>query len=235
MHRTPLSYIISICLFAIFSSSALAQTALEANADSVVVTADEWMLRAALCEREVYAAEDPAQANDALLAKAECCREAGEYREAIEALGRVRMYLLSAEERTDILKKKAELEYLSGGYDAAISYLGEAGIKVDVPEVKHKSDWAGMFLTFIVPAGYAYAGAPFGEAAVGTALNAASVVWTVTQIMSGCYVSGILGGAIALSSTFFGAQERVGTLIEQHNAAAETAAKRDAINKALDK
>lgn len=65
---------------------------------------------------------------------------------------------------------------------------------------------------------------------ISTALNAASIAWTVTQIASGCYVSGILGGAIMLSSTYLGAQQRTLQLCEEKNRKALDDAKRSLLS-----
>lgn len=143
------------------------------------------------------------------------------------------MYLLSPEERRELTLQKALCTYLSKDYDASLSYLAEAGVKASPESPRRKNEYLAMALTFLVPAGYAYAEAPWTEAVLSTALNAGSVAWTVTQLAGGLYLAGGLGGAIALSYTFLGAQERVATLVENYNSFEVVAAKREAAYMAL--
>ncbi len=185
---------------------------------AVEVQLDSLFFEAVLCERESFEARFPLQKADALKRKSELCLKAGKPGAALEALERVPMFALSPEERHDVTLKKASCAYLSEDCDAALSYLAEAGVETPALTTPHKSEALGMALGFIVPAGYAYAGATFGETLLSTLLNAASLTWTVTQIGAGLYLTGGLGGAIALSSTFLGAQKHISTLIQTYNA-----------------
>lgn len=176
---------------------------------------------------------DPRIVNASLTARADLLKRAGDYEEALSLLSQVRMYLLSPEQRRELTLQKALCAYLSKDYDASLSYISEAGLKLSPDSPKCKNEYLGVAMTFLVPAGYAYAGAPWSEAVLSTALNAGSIAWAVTQLSAGLYVAGGLGGAIALSYTFFGAQERVATLIENYNSSAIVAAKREAAYMAL--
>lgn len=171
--------------------------------------------------------------NGSLIARADLLKRAGDYEDALSLLSQVRMYLLSPEQRRELTLQKALCAYLSKDYDASLSYISEAGLKLSPDSPKHKNEYIGMALTFLVPMGYAYAEAPWTEAVLSTALNAGSIAWAVTQLSAGLYVAGGLGGAIALSYTFLGAQERVATLIENYNSSAVVAAKREAAYMAL--
>lgn len=171
--------------------------------------------------------------NASLVSRADLLKRAGDYSEALSLLSQVRMYLLSPEERYEITVQKALCSYLSKDYDASLSYLAEAGSKSSTASPKRKNEYLAMALTFLVPAGYAYAEAPWTEALLSTALNAGSIAWTVTQLAGGLYLSGGLGGAIALSYTVLGAQERVATLVENYNSSVVVAAKREAAYIAL--
>lgn len=171
---------------------------------------------------------DPRVVNASLTTRADLLKRAGDYSEALSLLSQVRMYLLSPEQRRELTVQKALCAYLSKAYDASLSYISEVGLKLSPDSPKRKNEYIGMALTFLVPAGYAYAGAPWPEAVLSTALNAGSIAWAVTQLSSGLYVAGGLGGAIALSYTFLGAQERVATLIENYNSSVVVAAKREA-------
>ena len=211
--------LISTFLFAAFNASA---------AQAV----DSLLFEAAKRERIVFEARNPIEVNDALLQKAEFYKQAGLYKEALQTLERVRVYLVPADSRADLTVQKSLLAFLAGDYDASLSYLEELGVHTEYVEPKLKKDWIGMALTFLVPAGYFYAGAP-GEGAVSTALNAASVAWIVVNLNAGLPVTALLGGALALSYTFLGSQERVAELIAIHNSSKISAAKRDAAAEAL--
>lgn len=165
--------------------------------------------------------------------RADLLKRAGDYPEALSLLSQVRMYMLSPEERRELTLQKALCSYLSKDYDASLSYLSEAGLKASPEPAKRKNEYLAMALTFLIPAGYAYAEAPWTEAVLSTALNFGSIAWTVTQLAGGLYVAGGLGGAIALSYTVLGAQERVATLVENYNSSAVVAAKREAAYIAL--
>ncbi len=219
MRRITLLCLISTFLFATFEVSA-AQ-----NVDSL-------LFEAAKRERIVFEAQSPVEVNEALIEKADLYKQAGLYSEALKTLERVRLYLVKSDLRSEIIIQKSLCAYLDGDYDASISYLEELGVQTEYVEPKLKKDWVGMVLTFLVPAGYIYAGAP-GEGAVSTALNAGSVAWIVLNMGAGLPVTALLGGALALSYTFLGSQERVAELIAIHNSSKISDAKRDATAKAL--
>ena len=219
MRRITLLCLISTFLFAVFEVSA-AQ-----NVDSL-------LFEAAKRERIVFEAQSPVEVNEALIEKAELYKQAGLYSEALKTLERVRLYLVKSDLRSEIIIQKSLCAYLDADYDASISYLEELGVQTEYVEPKLKKDWVGMALTFLVPAGYIYAGAP-GEGAVSTALNAGSVAWIVLNMGAGVPVTALLGGALALSYTFLGSQERVAELIAIHNSSKISDAKRDAASKAL--
>ena len=220
MRRTALLCLISTFLFAICNSG---------RAQDAV---DSLLFEAAKCERIVFEAPGPYELNQALLSKAELYKQAGLYKEALQTLERMRLYAVKADLRSDVILQKSLLAFLAGDYDASLSYLEELGVETDYVEPKLKKDWVGMVLTLLVPAGYVYAGAP-GEGAVSTAMNAASVAWIVTQLNAGLPVTALLGGALALSYTYLGAQERVAELIANHNSSKISDAKRDAAGKML--
>ena len=182
--------------------------------------------------RIVFEAQSPVEVNEALIEKAELYKQAGLYSEALKTLERVRLYLVKSDLRSEIIIQKSLCAYLDADYDASISYLEELGVQTEYVEPKLKKDWVGMALTFLVPAGYIYAGAP-GEGAVSTALNAGSIAWIVLNMGAGLPVTALLGGALALSYTFLGSQERVAELIAIHNSSKISDAKRDAASKAL--
>ena len=193
---------------------------------------DSLLFEAACCERIVFGSQDPREANAALICKADLCKQAGEYADALQALERVRMFMLPPEQRTAVIIRKSLCAFLDADYDASMAYLEELGVQAEYTEPKLKKDWLAMALTLLVPAGYIYAGAP-GEGAVSTALNACSLAWIVLNLSAGVPVTALLGGALALSYTYLGAQERVAFLVEKSNSSRIDAAKRDAAGKAL--
>ena len=53
-------------------------------------------------ERVVYSSDDPVVVQDALVSKAACLARSGSYGEALRTLDRIRMYLLSPEDASEI-------------------------------------------------------------------------------------------------------------------------------------
>ncbi len=186
-------------------------------------------LRAALCEKRAYLATDPRQFNEAIFQKAHILCQIGEYQEALSTLERVRAYSLDAKGRDSLGVQKAYLAYMMKDYDRAFSYLQEIDINPICTPVHKKSQWAAMFLTFLVPAGFLYAESP-SDAVLYTGLNALAIGGIIFQISSGCYLSGILGGAMALNVTFMGAQEKVALLVEKRNSSLVEESKRLALS-----
>ena len=219
MHRTVLYLLIFTFLSALCSNSLWAQEKDEAAL----------LYEAALCERRVFEAENPREAASALSAKSEAYEKAGHYSKALDCLNRIQPYLLSPQGRRELAYKKAELSYKTGDYESALNYLKEQGIAPEVEDVRLKKDWLGMLLTFAVPAGFAYA-EDLSGAVIYTLLNAASVGWIVLEWSSACYVSAVLGGALALNVSFMGAQEKVALQIEKRNSLLIQEAQRQALS-----
>ncbi len=186
-------------------------------------------LDAALCEKQAYLADNPMEFNDAIFRKAEILCDAGLYRESLSSLERVRAYSLTPAQRDSLGIRKAYMAYRMEDYDRALSYLQEVDMAPSCGQIHKKSRWAAMFLTFLVPAGFLYAEDPAG-AVMYTGLNALSVGGIVLQASSLCYLSAILGGAMALNFTFMGAQEKVALLVEKRNLELENESKRQALN-----
>ena len=81
---------------------------------------------------------------------------------------------------------------------------------------KLKTEKQAVFRSFLPPLGHLYTG-HLSEGLVSTGLNAAAAGWTVWQCISGNWITGILGGGIALSSTFMGGMARSASLVEDYN------------------
>ena len=73
-----------------------------------------------------------------------------------------------------------------------------------------------MVLSFLPPAGHIYNGRP-GEGVLSAGLNAAAFAFTIANLLSGYWVTGFVGGGIALNYTFMGNQERNAALVEAYN------------------
>ena len=250
MHRTLLSFITSIFLCAAFSSEAQERT--------------DWELKAVQYERAAFDAADPYDAAEALVSKAECYKQCGRYADAAATLGRVGMYLLPPERRADVLYEKELCCYLAGDFEAAASYMEEAGAgdaprrllldalvlgecarwdesqekaaalmdllydgeSLDIadsaleglfactPEMKAEKQ--AVFRALLPPLGHLYSG-HLAEGLVSLGLNTASLGWTVWQCVSGNWITGLLGGGIALNYTLMGGIERSAELAEQYN------------------
>ncbi|MBO4670458.1 MAG: hypothetical protein J5640_01255 [Bacteroidales bacterium] len=73
-----------------------------------------------------------------------------------------------------------------------------------------------LVLSFLPPAGHIYNGRP-AEGLLSAGLNAVSVAFTAASLLSGYWVTGIVGGSIALNYTLMGSIERNAALVEaQH-------------------
>lgn len=79
-----------------------------------------------------------------------------------------------------------------------------------------RSGAAALAFSFFPPAGHFYNEA-YGEGLLSLGLNAASVAFTVANLLGGYWITGILGGAIALDYTFMGNLERNQQLVEIHD------------------
>jgi len=191
-----------------------------------------WMSQALDYERIAYRAESTEELNDALLRKAVCYENACAWSEALETLDRVRMYALPEGERRGLMLSKAQILARCGRMDEshqmALELLGsltEAGVVSDPAAAgkrlesiyaaagNGKSSDTALILSFLPPLGHFYVGRP-GEGLLSMTMNASVVAFAAWQLVGGYYVTGALGGAIALERTFMGGQERVLELAE---------------------
>lgn len=100
------------------------------------------------------------------------------------------------------------------GEELAAALNGLEGIYSRVPKLKKES--TAMILSFLPPLGHLYSGHA-AEGLVSMGLNAAAAGWTVWQCLEGNWVTGILGGGIALDYTFMGGMERSIQLADEYN------------------
>ena len=79
-----------------------------------------------------------------------------------------------------------------------------------------RSSAASLALSLIPPVGHFYNEA-YGEGLLSGGLNAAALAFMVANLAGGYWVTGLLGGAIALNYTYMGNMERCQALTEIHN------------------
>ena len=72
-----------------------------------------------------------------------------------------------------------------------------------------------MVLSFFPPLGHFYNG-EIGEGLLSGGLNLAALAFTVANFVSGYWVTGLIGGGIALNYTYMGNQQRTSALVEKH-------------------
>ena len=221
--------------------------------------AQDWEELAIGYERTVFEGAGAAEANAALLGKAECYKQLGRYSDAAATLGRIRMYALDENERERVLLQQELCLFLSGDFQGAAALVGEttsiarddlllhalvlcyAGRYRESEEMAAKClGWYGhadrlealrrlyaqhptpkseletMALSFLPPAGHFYTG-HYAEGLLSAGLNAAAAAFTVVNLLYGYWITGIVGGAIALNYTFMGNQERTAALTARYN------------------
>ena len=91
--------------------------------------------RALQWEKEVYGSGDPSSVHSALRSKAACYEEASCFEDALRTLDRIRLYLLSPEEQSEVLLSKARCCINTGDAGAALGYLEESGRADDYPDI----------------------------------------------------------------------------------------------------
>jgi len=128
----------------------------------------------------------------------------------------------------DILLLHALVLAYSGRYDESelmaarcISWNGESPhldelLALYMQHPAAKDGTISLVLGFLPPLGHFYNEA-YGEGLLSAGLNAASVAFTVANCLGGYWISGILGGLIALNYTWLGSAERSQALTEKNN------------------
>lgn len=225
MHKTLPYCIISIFLCAASSIEAAGPR------DSLY-----WAMEAVACEREAFVCGDMYEANAAILRKAACCMRAGDYSSAAAALQRVQMYMLDAPDRARTIHLKEVCAFLTGDFDAARSYASEqpvlkgadtedAAIVVLLEDMRaaladappYKSGNRAMALSFLPPLGQWYSG-HYGEGLLSMGLNAAAAGLVAFGCIGGDWVTGLIGGGMALTYTFMGNVSSSAEMAGKHNA-----------------
>lgn len=132
------------------------------------------------------------------------------------------------QESQEILMVHALALAYAGRYDESeiyaarcISYNGESPwlpqllklYESHPPVRKHNT---AMALAFVPPLGHFYNEA-YGEGLLSAGLNAAALAFTIANLLGGYWITGIVGGGIALNYTFMGNQERNAALVDINN------------------
>ena len=163
-------------------------------------------LSASLCEVAYWECADKAGRDSLLIEKAAYLASAGDFGQAYETLGRISNFGLSADGRTELLRRKMIYLYSADRMDEFCGMLDEAseyglldGIVLD-GRPAHKSENAALILSVIPGAGLAYAG-EWGDAAKYFLINGSIIALGVGAFTSGLYVSSFLGGGILLYQT----------------------------------
>ena len=89
-------------------------------------SADSLALEALRLEREVFVAGSAADANAALLAKAEVRKQQGLYEEAVRELGRLNTWALTEEQTATYYHQKALCQYLAADFEGTLATIDEA-------------------------------------------------------------------------------------------------------------
>ncbi|MBQ5669891.1 MAG: hypothetical protein IIV29_04300 [Tidjanibacter sp.] len=100
-------------------------------------SADSLALEALRLEREIFVAPSAADANAALLAKAEVRKQQGLYEEAVRELGRLNAWALSEEQSGAYYYQKALCQYLAADFEGALSTLDEARLYIPSTSAIH--------------------------------------------------------------------------------------------------
>ena len=183
-------------------------------------------------ERVVYSSDDPAVVQDALVSKADCLARSGSYGEALRTLGRIRMYLLSPEDASEILMLKSLYSKKLGDNGAALGFLEESGSAENHPalysvllaasrrfaesreqalrSVSSQSEKAAVESLFkkvprIKKEGTAAAQIYLGrpwDGLLSMLLNVGAAGFTAFEIIGHDWVTGLLGGGLLLNETF---------------------------------
>lgn len=73
-----------------------------------------------------------------------------------------------------------------------------------------------LVMSFFPPLGHLYNDAP-GEGVLSGAMNLAALAFTVANFVSGYWVTGLVGGGIALNYTYMGNHQRTAFLVAKHS------------------
>ncbi|MBR5043159.1 MAG: hypothetical protein IKX67_07950 [Bacteroidales bacterium] len=100
-------------------------------------------------------------------------------------------------------------------WDGTCGRLGEL-LKLYEGHPRVRKEGTALALSFVPPLGHFYNEA-WGEGLLSMGLNGAAAGFLVANLLGGYWVTGLLGGAVALNYTFMGNQERNAFLVHKNN------------------
>ena len=109
-------------------------------------------------------------------------------------------------------EKLVTLRYDGAEREAALQELRD--LYSNVPRLKKEGQ--AVLRSFLPPLGHLYTG-HLSEGLASMGLNAAAAGWVVWQCLGGNWITGILGGGVALNATFMGGMERSIELVDEYN------------------
>ena len=112
------------------------------------------------------------------------------------------------------LKAEGLLRLRYGGAELEEALRGLDGLFARVPALK--TEGKAALRSFLPPLGHTYTGHT-AEGLYAMAADAASAGWIVWQCLEKNWITGILGGGIALNAAFMGGMERSIGYVEEYN------------------
>jgi hypothetical protein len=164
----------------------------------------------------------PEERSSVLYQQELCWFLAGDFKQAASMVSEI-----EPSTRDILLLHSLALAY-NGQYDESelyaaryISWDGESPrlpdlLKLYESHPRPKSETTAMMLSILPPLGHFYNEA-YGEGLLSAGLNAGALAFTIANLVGGYWITGIVGGAIALNYTVMGNQERNAALVEKHN------------------
>ncbi len=242
MLRTRLFFTISIFLCALYSSSAQDLETLAVAYERIIydgadlVSTNEALLAKADCYRRLgrygeasgalarvrLFALTPEERTSVLYQQELCYFLDGDFIQAAALVDEV------GDGSADALLLHALVLAYGGEYDKSelfaaryISYDGpsprlQALLDLYATHPRKRDAASSMVLSFFPPLGHFYNG-EVSEGLLSGGLNLAALAFTVANCVGGYWVTGLLGGGIALNYTLMGNHERTAALVEKHN------------------
>lgn len=172
------------------------------------------VLKAAMCELDVWNTDSRVEKNALLIEKAEILSDAGENERAYNTICRIPLFSLSSLQRSELTYKKLQYAYSAGLFSDFAALLDEAIVTETLREddsnaiseylSTHKAaqkseDWA-MILSVLPGVGNAYS-ADWANAARYFFTEGAIIALGVGAFSSGLYLSTFMGGGMLLYKT----------------------------------
>ena len=154
-------------------------------------------------ERVLWEGAGPADANDALLARAQCLIGLERWADAADAIDRLRLYALDAAQLPEVTYLKALCKFKGGDSEGAYAILQEGqaqGFWTLTGQPGKKSPFVAAFLALNPPAGHFYVGS--NKWPLVTLASYGAVVFTVWQLIERNWITAILGGIVLVDESY---------------------------------